>query len=170
MSLTGTFYGNSKVPFWLITLGRWKALFDKTKRCPQQHDSSQQTLQSDETWGFLFPLSLQHVSPLSSEYIRGVWATESSDSGMWIEVVMNPMSNSNSWMATDKKQTRNVRDLQKKVIRMQGLLLRMFLLIVSADIKLKSSATQTGNATFPARWLYDSSWVQILHMHAERVL
>lgn len=44
----------------------------------------------------------QHVSPLSSEYIRGVWATESSDTRRWIEVVMNLVSNSNSWMAIDK--------------------------------------------------------------------
>lgn len=46
--------------------------------------------------------SPQHVSPLSSEYIRGVWATESSDTRRWIEVVMNLVSNSNSWMVIDK--------------------------------------------------------------------
>lgn len=47
----------------------------------------------------LFP---QHISPLSTEYIRRVWATESSDTRRWIEVVMNLVSNSNSWMAIDK--------------------------------------------------------------------
>lgn len=44
----------------------------------------------------------QCASPLSSEYIRGVWATESSDTRRWIEVVMNLVSNSNSWTARDK--------------------------------------------------------------------
>lgn len=48
------------------------------------------------------PFPPHHVSPLSSEYIRGVWATESSDTRRWIEVVMNLVSNSNSWMAIDK--------------------------------------------------------------------
>lgn len=44
----------------------------------------------------------QCASRVSSEYIRGVWTTESSDTGRWIEVVVNLVSNSNSWMVIDK--------------------------------------------------------------------
>lgn len=57
----------------------------------------------------LFP----NTYPLSlSGYIRGVWETESSDTKRWTEVVMNLVSNSNSWMAIDK--TNKERELLAK--------------------------------------------------------
>lgn len=109
-----------KGPFWLITLVRWKASFDKA-----QMSIAAWFIREDLAIRWDLCLFLQHVSLLSSEYIRGVWATESSDTRRWIEVVMNLVSNSNSWMAIDK--TNKERELLAEGdMEMRATLLRTF--------------------------------------------